>query len=143
MVVWGVGLTVGRTRSSAGSWRLLEISKEVRISPQPVQGKVAAVLLLPSGTLSREVLKVELGITLGKVRGPLAALISRVWDGKPGRPGVEAVLSLRKDCCLRRGWMMSSPTGTYGLWINYLWGPPPPLLCVSEVGVARGASCVG
>lgn len=42
-------------------------------------------LVFPSA-LSREVLKVELRIALGKVKGPLAALISRGWDGRPRRP---------------------------------------------------------
>lgn len=46
----------------------------------------ACSLWLPPDTLSREVLKVELGLLWGKIKGPLATPILRVWDGRPRRP---------------------------------------------------------
>lgn len=46
----------------------------------------ACSLWLPPDTLSREVLKVELGLLWEKIKGPLATPILRVWDGRPRRP---------------------------------------------------------
>lgn len=62
-------------------------SKEVHIAPQSVSVETLWLFSVASSWhLSREVLKVESGIALGKVKGPLAALISRVWDRRPRRP---------------------------------------------------------
>lgn len=104
--------------------------------------------LLPSGTISREVLKVESGIAMGKVKGPLAALISRVWDGRPRRPGDGGWTVSEEGLLLAKGLDEFFPhrdPKTFGPRP----GPPLPhphptsFFYVAEVGVAHGTSCVG
>lgn len=100
-------------------------------------------LLLPPGTLSREVLKVESGIALRKVKGPLAALISRVWDRRPRRPVDGGWTVSEEVLLLRRGRINSSlhrgPWTLDQLPLEPL--TPTPFPCAAEVGVVLW--CVG
>lgn len=102
-------------------------------------------LWLPPGTLSREVLKVESGIALGKVKGPLAALISRVWDRRPRRPVDGGWTVSEEGLLLAKGLdEFFPPQGPMDFGSVTFEAPTPtPFLCAAEVGVVCGASCLG